>query len=188
MSKTIYTKDMLIGQIFHPGEHIKDELEDYNLTQKQLAEKLGIKPSVMSELVNGKRNVTAALAIKLENFNASSSNCNTILNWNTSNEINTEFFIVEQSFDAVNFHAVATVMASGSSFGHNYNLSVSQPTGVSYYRLKMKDNDGLFTYSSIVSCRNNCVSYEYMIVYPNPVSAYEKFNFVPEGVAWHMTL
>ncbi len=65
MSKTIYTKDVLIGQIFHPGEHIKDELEDYNLTQKQLAEKIGIKPSVMSELVNGKRNVTAALAIKL---------------------------------------------------------------------------------------------------------------------------
>lgn len=66
MSKTLYTKNTLTGNIHHPGEYIKDELQSSKLNQKQLAEKMGIKPTVMSELVNGKRNITAAIAIKLE--------------------------------------------------------------------------------------------------------------------------
>ena len=39
----------------HPGEMIKDELKDRGMTQKQLAEVAGIKPSVLSETINGKR-------------------------------------------------------------------------------------------------------------------------------------
>ncbi len=42
----------------HPGEMIKDELKERGITQKQLAEQTGIKPSVISETVNGKRSVS----------------------------------------------------------------------------------------------------------------------------------
>ena len=50
----------------HPGELIKDELKEHNMTQKQLAEQSGIKPSVLSETVNGKRAVSLNMALALE--------------------------------------------------------------------------------------------------------------------------
>ena len=50
----------------HPGELIKDELKERNLTQKELSEMTGIKPSVLSETVNGKRSVSLNVAVALE--------------------------------------------------------------------------------------------------------------------------
>ena len=46
----------------HPGEMIKDELRERGMTQKQLAEQTGIKPSVLSETINGKRSLSLNLA------------------------------------------------------------------------------------------------------------------------------
>ena len=50
----------------HPGEMIKDELRERKLTQKQLALETGIKPSVLSETINGKRPISKNMALALE--------------------------------------------------------------------------------------------------------------------------
>lgn len=50
----------------HPGEMIKDEIKERRLTQKQLADLTGIKPSVLSETINGKRSVSLSVAVALE--------------------------------------------------------------------------------------------------------------------------
>ena len=50
----------------HPGEMLKDELKKRGISQKQLAEQTGIKPSVISETVNGKRSVSLNVAVALE--------------------------------------------------------------------------------------------------------------------------
>lgn len=50
----------------HPGEMIKDELKERKMTQKQLAEQTGIKASVLSETINGKRSVSLNVAVALE--------------------------------------------------------------------------------------------------------------------------
>ena len=50
----------------HPGELIKDELKERNMTQKELSELTGIKPSVLSETINGKRSVSLNVAVALE--------------------------------------------------------------------------------------------------------------------------
>ena len=50
----------------HPGEMIKDELRERKLTQKQLALETGIKSSVLSETINGKRPVSKNMALALE--------------------------------------------------------------------------------------------------------------------------
>ena len=50
----------------HPGEMIKDELKERHMTQKQLSELTGIKPSVLSETINGKRSVSLSVAMALE--------------------------------------------------------------------------------------------------------------------------
>ena len=49
----------------HPGEMIKDELKERGLTQKMLSEQTGIKPSVLSETINGKRPVSLNVAVAL---------------------------------------------------------------------------------------------------------------------------
>ena len=41
----------------HPGELIKDELEANSITQAKLAESIGVKPSLLNEIIKGKRGV-----------------------------------------------------------------------------------------------------------------------------------
>ena len=50
----------------HPGELIRDELKERGMTQKQLAAAMDIKPSVLSETVNGKRSISVNMALALE--------------------------------------------------------------------------------------------------------------------------
>ena len=50
----------------HPGQMIKDELKERGMTQKELAEQTGIKASVLSETINGKRSLSLSVAMSLE--------------------------------------------------------------------------------------------------------------------------
>lgn len=59
---TNFTPDYAI----HPGEFIKEEIEDLNISQKELAERTNISKTVINEIINGKRNINADIAIKLE--------------------------------------------------------------------------------------------------------------------------
>ena len=53
----------------HPGEILKlDFLEPMQLSQNKLAEALGVNPRRISEIVNGKRSVTADTALRLARF------------------------------------------------------------------------------------------------------------------------
>lgn len=50
----------------HPGELIKDELRERNMTQKELSEIAGIKASVLCATIHGKRPVSIGVAKALE--------------------------------------------------------------------------------------------------------------------------
>lgn len=50
----------------HPGSLLRDELEERNMTQAKLARQIGISPSLINEVVNGKRAVNTELALLLE--------------------------------------------------------------------------------------------------------------------------
>lgn len=50
----------------HPGELIRDELESLGMTQTALAAQIGVRPSLMSEVINGKRAVNTEMALLLE--------------------------------------------------------------------------------------------------------------------------
>ena len=52
--------------IFHPGIVLGEEIEYRNLSKKNVAESMGISPTVLSEIISGKRNITTATAIKIE--------------------------------------------------------------------------------------------------------------------------
>lgn len=56
------------AKALHPGLRIKQELKSLGLTQKNAAAILDMQPSHLSEIVRGKRNVTKAVAIKLQSL------------------------------------------------------------------------------------------------------------------------
>jgi antitoxin HigA-1 len=47
----------------HPGEFLRELLEEYGVSQAQLARVLGVAPMRVSHIVNGTRPVTAQLAL-----------------------------------------------------------------------------------------------------------------------------
>ena len=49
----------------HPGEVLKDELEELGLTQVELAKHIGVLPKTISEICRGKRGLSAAMSMKL---------------------------------------------------------------------------------------------------------------------------
>lgn len=50
----------------HPGQLIREELEEREMTQAKLAQHIGISPSLLNEVINGKRAVNTELALLLE--------------------------------------------------------------------------------------------------------------------------
>ena len=60
------TTDIVPGEAFHPGELVKDEIEYRKITQKQLAENMGISLNTLNSIINGRANISSEVAIKLE--------------------------------------------------------------------------------------------------------------------------
>lgn len=50
----------------HPGEVLRDEIESRNITQTKLAKEIGVRVSLLNELINGKRDFTIEYAMLLE--------------------------------------------------------------------------------------------------------------------------
>ena len=50
----------------HPGEVLKDEIEERGVSQQKLAESLGLTYSVVNEILNGHRSLTARTALMFE--------------------------------------------------------------------------------------------------------------------------
>lgn len=51
---------------FHLGQYLGELIEDYNLTQKEFAEKLGVSPKMIRKLVKGEQSISNEIAQKLE--------------------------------------------------------------------------------------------------------------------------
>ncbi len=96
------------------------------------------------------------LPLNLLTFTGTLQDNTTLLEWETTNEVNTSHFIVERSINGQNFDQIGTVAAAGNSSSNkkysfiDYDATL-QPSSILYYRLKMMDIDGAFTYSHVVT-------------------------------------
>lgn len=107
---------------------------------------------------------------QLLTFTGSLQNNSTLLQWETTNEINTSYFTVERSIDGTSFKQIGTVGAKGNdrnSYSYTDFNVASQQSAVVYYRLKMVDVNGSFTYSKVISI--TIVSSYTLFIYPNPI-------------------
>jgi len=60
------TSDIIPAQATHPGQLLKDEIEYRGIKQKEIAKTTGIALHIISEIIHCKRNITPAIALKLE--------------------------------------------------------------------------------------------------------------------------
>ena len=58
--------NMMPSEPVHPGTLLKEEIEYRGITQKQLAQQMGVSYSVLNEILNGKRPVSIEYALYLE--------------------------------------------------------------------------------------------------------------------------
>jgi len=92
-----------------------------------------------------------------------------LVNWQTTQQINTAYFIIEHSIDGINFSKLGLVSANiNPALVTNYSFTDNDPAaGSNFYRLKITHNDDRYNYTKIVE-----VSMSGKIklqVFPNPV-------------------
>ncbi|RYY61991.1 MAG: T9SS type A sorting domain-containing protein [Chitinophagaceae bacterium] len=117
--------------------------------------------------------ITTVLPLNLNDFNGKKSGNNTILNWNTSSEVNSSYFIVEKKENNGSFTAIDSVKATGSNTAVNYYRSTDKnvSAGNNYYRLKMVDADGSYSYSRTVVVSAEAAKTLTVNIYPNPATS-----------------
>ena len=107
------------------------------------------------------------LPISLLFFNGELINHMVELRWSTILEINNGKFIIERSTDLSHWEPIGELAGAGNYNSiRNYNFTDESPLGgISYYRLKQIDYDGLFSYSNLVVIDKK---QHHLSIYPNP--------------------
>ncbi len=115
---------------------------------------------------------TGSLPLRLLNFNGSYKEGLNQLQWATSQEKNIAFFEVQRSTDGINFGNIGKVAANsngGIRQEYKFNDSIQfLNTARYFYRLKIVDQSGSFTYSPVLGIKRN-IKYFSVEVRPNPV-------------------
>jgi hypothetical protein len=108
------------------------------------------------------------LPVVLQDFNARPEGHTTLLNWQTTSEINSERFDIERSQTGREWQLIGSVPTQSVDIeSTDYSFTDKDPMfNLVYYRLKMIDADGSFAYSRIESVQ---FENEEIGVYPNPV-------------------
>lgn len=95
----------------------------------------------------------AVFPVEYEYFQAFKNDGDVILDWATTQEINSSHFLVERSNNGVDFTSLGGVSAAGMSdeeVKYQFRDDTPPSQGMIYYRLKQVDLDGQFSYSSTV--------------------------------------
>ena len=119
------------------------------------------------------------LPVSLLSFTGQEKDGHHILYWKTSNEENTAHFVIEHSSDAKMFRELGITNAAGnSSTEKEYTFTNKTPvTGNNFYRLKMIDIDGKYSYSNVVLL-NLLKDNTTLLLYPNPSASILNVEFL----------
>jgi hypothetical protein len=140
----------------------------------------GINPSMIP--LNSTRYITIAsvngntplLPIELLSFDAIERDGIIHLDWQTTTEINNNYFIIERSINGENWEEVILINGAGNSSEmlHYHSKDEKPYEGISYYRLKQIDFDESFSYSEIktIEIIHNSTIQIYPIPFKNQIT------------------
>jgi hypothetical protein len=110
------------------------------------------------------------LPVTVEHFTASCSGDRVLLNWVTSSEHNSSYFVVEKSRDGYSWHEVASLPGALNSNSENNYYTEDEYLAewdIAYYRLIQVDTDGNRIFFEPVSVRCEKIEAVWSI-HPNP--------------------
>ena len=113
--------------------------------------------------------VADPLPVTLAHFDVEKKEATALLEWRTTEELNSAHFDIQRSTDARDWRVIGTTDAafeSNTARHYAFTDSIPEP-GLNYYRLKMVDADGSFAFSGIRSV--SFPEFSWAEVYPNPV-------------------
>lgn len=112
------------------------------------------------------------LPVRLLNFSGIYRNQSVLLNWTADNEVNFSAYEVERSSNGISFESIAVKHKQGSGTNkeqYSYTDELSTTTDrIFYYRLKMLDIDGKYSYSGVIMIKIDEENIGLMVS-PNPV-------------------
>jgi hypothetical protein len=120
----------------------------------------------------------SALHVDLGSFTAENISGTSHLNWTTLSESNSDYFLIERSFNAEDYSYLTQTSASGySSSLKDYSVYDYNPhKGINYYRLSEIDYNGNQTIKGVVVVNIKGVDRELKIV-PNPADKYIEVQY-----------
>jgi len=99
-------------------------------------------------------NTLTVLPVIISSFTGTRINGTTVLSWTTESESNSRQFEIERSTDGSNWSTIGQVAAAGNSsttLSYQFTDTVSlQGANSLYYRVRLEDKDGRYTYSGVV--------------------------------------
>ena len=100
-------------------------------------------------------NSASLLYASLLTFSGRQEQQKVLLQWITTTEQNTHYFEVERSTNGISFAPIGIIGAAGNSVTErNYQFNDERPlNGVVFYRLRIVNLDGKFSYSQVISIR-----------------------------------
>ena len=115
------------------------------------------------------KNTSPLLPLHLLSFSGAKHSGFNHLQWQTASEVNTKWFELERSSDGTNFTKITTINTIPGNGNNNYSINDNSVySGKLFYRLKMVDADGRFTYSQVIWI--NSAAAGNIIIYPNPAT------------------
>ncbi|MBO2012156.1 T9SS type A sorting domain-containing protein [Hymenobacter negativus] len=116
---------------------------------------------------------TNPLPVELTSFTASAEGKAVYLQWTTASEHNSAYFAVERSHDGhvfvpINQQPSQGTKASPTQYTFRDELLA---VGITYYRIRQVDAEGVATYSSVRSVQSDRASATSLALFPNPAMA-----------------
>jgi hypothetical protein len=125
---------------------------------------------------------TNPLPIELLDFTAVPNGEKVDVKWETVTEVNNAYFTIEKSKDGISFTPfMSAIPGAGNSTSQiDYYESDYQPySGVSYYRLKQTDINGVYKYYPMVAVTFG--NQQSVCIYPNPIDNTGSLNVEVNG-------
>ncbi|HTC01126.1 MAG TPA: T9SS type A sorting domain-containing protein [Ferruginibacter sp.] len=114
------------------------------------------------------QNPATVLPVKLTSFTGTLLNNNQVsLQWQTADETNIKDYELEYCTDGISYSSILTTVTPQGEATNNYSyLDTTPAVGSNYYRLKIVNDDGSFSYSNIVPI--DIENIKAATIYPNP--------------------
>jgi hypothetical protein len=113
-----------------------------------------------------------ALPLSLIEFKGRIKDNAVVLEWATSNEVNTKEFLVERGGQNIAFFSIGKVSGQSTPGTHQYSFTDAKPSaGNNFYRLRIMDKDGKFANSNTVQVKIKDAEPK-LLIFPNPIGGH----------------